>query len=309
MSKLSNTIEAYYWANFDQLSYEKQFHFISRLHLWNQTPETALKIQALRSQFTANEQPHEALQKVIAATQASPIHGSKNAAELRRPYFEAFPKLKTYVSALFRITFLYHVYGLDVRSDFLEQFDEAEVNDYAERLLQEPQALAILSTHAINFLYLYYFVIRQETSVPGIEEALSKAIVCYDFSNRLHLQLYIYLYTHCIIGASQFYRFPITDHAPYIAMLKDLERVIDEYFVDINLDNKFEFLTCARLLKTSSYLESRISGEAQQSISEHGDFLIDCHNNNPQSSNVTLDSSEHRNVLFILANQPFTPLQ
>ena len=40
-----------------------------------------------------------------------------------------------------------------------------------------------------------------------------------------------------------------------------------------------------------------------------GQLLIDRYNANPQTENTTLDLSEHRNVLFIMANGPFTPIR
>jgi hypothetical protein len=42
--------------------------------------------------------------------------------------------------------------------------------------------------------------------------------------------------------------------------------------------------------------------EAQKSLSDDGDFLVDRHNTNPQTANASLDLSEHRNVLFVMAD-------
>ena len=59
------------------------------------------------------------------------------------------------------------------------------------------------------------------------------------------------------------------------------------------------------MVNMTSRLESRIFDEAAQSVSSDGTYIIDRLNNNPQVTNVSLDKSEHRNVLFIMAGGPF----
>lgn len=308
MQYLSNDILSYYLAHLEQLPPDKQFHLASRLYLWDQTPAAQDLITDLRPYFSADDNPKHAVEDVIAYALSSPIHGSKNAAELRRPHFERYPKLKAYVSALFRITFLRHIYDYDVRSVFTDHFPANETRLLIDELLGDSQALAILSTHAVNFLYLYSRVLVEDDTLFDPALFLEIGATEYDRSNPLHLQLLIYLYTHCIIGESQFYYRALPNNPVYIRMMEELEVIIGEHFADINLDNKFEFLTCARITGFSSSLESKIYAEAEQSRSPNGTFLIDTHNNNPQTANSDLATSEHRNVLFILANKQFSPL-
>lgn len=308
MNNLSNTILDYYWAHFDELPFEKQFHFASRLYLWNQDPVAKQKLAELRPIFTANDQPDSALHDVITLARNSSSHGSKNAAELRRPYFEKYPQLKAYVSGLFRLTFLQNIYSYDVRTVFFDEFPETDVRSFARELAADREAIAILSTHAINFLYLCSRVLCDESSAIAPEDFITIGRKQYDFSNPLHLQLYIYLYTHCIIGESQFYYRAIGQPAPYLTMLTELEATIAQHYDSINLDNKFEFLVCCRQLGYASSLQDQIYQEAEISVSELGSFLIDRHNGNPQTSNVTLDLSEHRNVLFIMSHSAYRPL-
>ena len=134
----------------------------------------------------------------------------------------------------------------------------------------------------------------------------------YDLSDPIQLQLYIYLYTHCVIGESHFYAHAIPErYLPvYRQMLDELETVIEKRFTEINLDNKFEFLVCCRLVGKESSLTRRIDDEAHKSISTEGNFIVDRHNTNPQSANTTLALSEHRNALYIMAmNEPISSLQ
>lgn len=308
MNDLSNNILAYYVKHFDELPFDKQFHFVSRLYLWNQSSYAQRKLADLRHQFTANDRPEEALKQVITAALESPSHGSKNAAELRRPYFLKYPNLKAYVSALFRVTFLEQIYGYNVRQEFFEQFPESEVAQFALDLLADSDAIAILSTHAVNFLYLSSRVLTNSPTLFDPAMFLKIGSQKYDLFNPLHLQLLIYLYTHCIIGESKFYYRVIPENPAYLEMLRQLETIIELHFEQINLDNKFEFLVCCRQLKYSTKLEDRIYEEAAQSISKNGEFLVDTLNNNPQSSNVTLDTSEHRNILFILSTTSYAPI-
>jgi len=311
MENLSNSILQYYLKHFRKMPYDKQFHFASRIYLWNQ--DAVLKqylFGELRAEFTAQENPAAALQAIVDRTKAEKSHGSKNAALLRQPYFERYPLLKMYASLLFRVTFLETIYGIDARPALSAFVSDAELADYEQQLLADDDALAILSTHAINFLYLYRRVVKRDETGFDPAQFLELGRTHYDRTQRIHLQLLIYLYTHCILGESKFYyRVPAQHRDTYLAMLDEIEQLLRDHFVDINLDNKFEYLACCRLLGVTSPLESDIWGEAGRSVSEDGTFLVDRHNRNPQITNNNLDLSEHRNVLFILANQPFAPLE
>jgi len=91
-------------------------------------------------------------------------------------------------------------------------------------------------------------------------------------------------------------------------MIHELEEVITDNYADINLDNKFEFLVCARILGYQPKLLERINDEAVGSVSAEGMFLIDRQNNNPQAKNTSFEKSEHRNILFLLSQTPYQPL-
>lgn len=309
MNHLSNSIYDYYVAHFDELTFDKQLHFASRLLLWSGDSFGRQKLQALRAEVTSHEQPDAALRAVYARGMETIHHGSKNAAVLRAPYFERYPQLRVVALVLFRLTFLKTIYQLDARSTFFELFDKQEVESMLAQLQADPEALAILSTHAVNVLYLYSRIVREDDTLFDPALFLEVGAGQYDFDDPVQLQLYIYLYTHCIIGESKFYArtIPATHRHVYMLMLDELEARIAERFESVNLDNKCEFLVCCRLLDRASKLEERIIDEAAQSVSDDGTFLVDRHNRNPQTTNTTLDLSEHRNVLYILANRPFTP--
>jgi hypothetical protein len=309
MSNLSNSIFDYYRAGLSQLPLDKQFHFASRLHLWQQQAGMQDELRRLSPWFTADEQPHEALQRIIQQALSQPDYGFKNAAGLRQAHWQRYPKLKLYTLLLFRITFLKTIYDIDCRKAFLELFPKAEIEALVKELLADTEALAILSTNAVNFLYLYKRIICEDETALPLERFLTVGRTAYDYRDKTHLQLYIYLYTHCIIGDTQFYyrNLPAAQLPIYQVMITELEALIDKRFEDINLDNKCEFLVCAAIVGHHSKLADRIAAEAAQSVSDAGVFLIDRHNHNPQTEKESFDESEHRNVLFIMSNRPFTP--
>lgn len=310
MNDLHDLVYRYYLEHFDELPFDKQFHFASRLFLWNQDDFGRTQIPRLRAEFTAHDNPHKALQQIFDEAQGSPVHGSKNAAELRRPYFEKYPQLKTQVLLLFRTAFMKHMYGIDAHDDLLSILSVEDFDVTMGKLLNDHETLSILSTHAVNLLYLYTRVVREDEKLFDPSLFLEIGRKAYDRANPIHIQLLIYLYTHCIIGEAKFYYRAVPElYADvYQEMLAELETILAEHFQEINLDNKFEYLVCCKLLGMQSGHEQAIFSEAVASLSDNGSFLIDRHNKNPQSANTALDTSEHRNVLFLMANRDFTPL-
>jgi len=309
MKDISNSIYQYYVDRFDELPFDKQLHFASRLYLWSGDAFAKMQLERLRPVVTAHDNPAMALRAVHEEARKTISHGSKNAAALRDPYFQKYPEIRPLAMVLFRLTFLESLYGLDARATFFELFDRAEVESLFDRILADPQALAILSTHAINVLYLYHRAVRGNDTSLDPAPFLTVGRTAYDFSDPIQLQLYIYLYTHCIIGESRFYarKLPERYLPVYRQMIAELEDSIADYFGDINLDNKFEFLTCCKLVGVESALREHIEAEAADSLSPDGTFLVDRHNNNPQTANSTLALSEHRNVLYILSHRTFVP--
>ena len=310
MTDLSNSIYRFYLEHFDELSFEKQCHFASRLYLWNQDNAAKNLLAKVRQEFTASDNPSAALRGVYDAAQTKPFNSSKNATHLRKPFFDSYPNLRAQVLVLFRLMFLRTLYGQDGTNSFSELCPKAKLEQTYNQLLADEKAVAILSTHAVNFLYLYTRVVLKDEGRLSPEIFIRIGHTMYDRNQPIHLQLLIYLYTHCIIGESLFYyrHLPDTYLPIYRQMLQELEDLISANFDKINMDNKFEYLVCAQILGQNSPLHARIQDEADKSLSDAGMFVIDRHNHNPQTANVDLDGSEHRNTLLILANRTYSPL-
>ncbi len=305
--KLAARIKQYYFENVGKLPEDKQFHYATRIAAWDGDARAFELLRQLRS-FVVPDSSQDALTAMLQEMIAKPQSGRRNAHDLRRPFFEEFPQLYGLHSALFRTRHLISVYGVDARPSLFACSSKQELDDLADKLLKNAEALRVLSTFAINFFYLYTGVVlgRLDDIGPNRFIEVSKG---YDLSDKVQLQLLIYLFTHCVIGETNFYTAEIKNRrlTPYIEMLSTLEEVIDTNFDDINLDNKLEFLVCCRLCGTESKLASRIYAECKDSISNDGHFLVDRHNSNPQASKSSFASSEHRNVLFIMSSSAYSP--
>lgn len=303
MNEISNRIYNYYFEHIDTLDTETQFHFATRLYLWSGDTAAWQLLQRLRPWCTADEQPGAAVRQVLEHVTAAPLLKVRNATALRTPYFERYPLLRQCNVVLFRLLFLKTIYDIDERTLFYELFDKTEVEAMYTALKADSDALRILATYATNFLYIYArFIHEDETGLP-IRHFYELGSLGYDGFGKTGLQLNIYFYTHCIIGESLFYSraLPQETLPVYVAMSEYLEGLIAANYADINLDNKFEFLVASLLCGYRPGLSGRIYEEANRSLADEGDFLVDRYNSFPQPDRQSFAASEHRNVLFLLS--------
>lgn len=304
---LVNKIKDYYLSNFEQLSEAHQFHFASRLAAWNSDEQAIQKLVDLQPSIIASDEPDESLVHKLKKALEIPMDSQINALGSRQEFFDTHPRLRGIDFTLFKLRHWLWVYGID-RRDLLEKVvSRSELDQLQTSLLNDLRSIAFLSTYAVNYLYLMDRVIYETNKLkPEIFLGLESE---YDLSNPVHLQIYIYLYTHCIIGETNFYAksIPTLEQTHYLEMLRRLEQIIENNFENINLDNKLEFLVCAKILNASTAVEERIRNEAESSLSPDGDFLVDTHNNNVQSTKTSFKDSEHRNVLYIMSCSDYFP--
>jgi len=303
--ELAEAIYTYYLTNKLVMSDDKRFHFATRMAAWRGNPQAFDLLRECRDFIVHPEQPLETVIRDVFSTEQS---GRRNAHELRQPFFDKYPALYGAHLALFRVRHLESVYGIDAREALYASISKDELIALKEALLADDEAMRVLSTFAINFCYLLdRVVLRDETSLP-LDHFYDLGLA-YDTSDKEQLQLLIYLYTHCIIGESNFYVRKINEEKLpiYQKMLEVLEPLIEAHFDEINLDNKLEFLVCARIMGWESRLPDRIYAECEQSISPEGTFIIDTHNHNIQSDRNDFIKSEHRNVLYIMSTTAYTP--
>jgi hypothetical protein len=301
VSSLPTDITKYYFDNFDKLPEDKKFHFISRLGSWNKNEQAINLLSEYRHKMLPDN-PKVFLQDLIS----HPPNAKINARERREPYFAKYPDLRGLMMALFRVRHLLFIYDIDLCDDLLEVVSKKDLYDLSDKLRSDLDAVSVLSTYAINYIYLVEVILfpRNEDVMTDFLNNVLDMGNSYSMSAEDSLLL-IYLYTHCIIGASNFYQATVKEKI-YDDMLTRIEERIDKNFHIINLDNKFEFLVCCEITGYKTHLRSMIQDEANNSVSCDGIFLIDTINSAAQGNKTSFSDSEHRNVLYIMSQSSFS---
>ncbi len=302
---LADSVRQYYIEYFDQLTLDKQFHFAGRLAAWEMNEACLAHLTKLQPEILPPEITAKALLEDLIW---HPPVAKINAAQSRAVYFARYPELRGLMLGMFRVRHAHDIYGTDLREELLELVPHSALRDLAEQLSADNDALRTLSTYAINYLYLLDILFPNQYEDLLQAHSFYALGNTYDLTDPESIQLLIYLYTHCIIGDSNFYARSIDQDRAivYRRMLKRLESVIDQNFSLINLDNKLEFLVCCNIVGyIAPELAARIQHECSLSVSNEGMFLIDRHNQFMQSNKKSFVDSEHRNVLFIMSSSAY----
>ncbi len=302
LANVHNLVKNYYFDNFDYL-YGKKFHFAARTALWFDDSRSRSWLDSAREQYLN-------LENKISSTAKNDVYEDaifdRNEELLREPYLIKYPELNKYNAMLFKVLFAHSVYGVDLRVEVGEVLPVQELIDVKNRLEKDSEAMAVLSTYALNFMYNLDFLLRDDKEFQLHPDKLLK-IGLEEYANNAKLRdkinLQIYFFTHCIINASRFYSQKINEHQIiYLKMLRALEEIVAKNYTKLNLDNKLEFILCCRLLDYKSILEDIVQSEAEQSLSGQGNYLVDMHNTVAYMKNKNdFMQSEHRNILYIMA--------
>lgn len=285
---------------------EKKFHFLSRLSLWTGDEFFKNELDTLKQGYigSSTEDHRKRLAEIFAHT---PKHGDRMIAkEARQKYFNKYPSLEPSLGLLFKHLFAKVLYGIDLRPYILELVSDADFISLKRAIENDKEAMQTLSTHAINYLSMLENYLGSD--VTGVDpKKLLQIGMSYPVAS---FELQIYFFTHCIIGASRFYSSNIKGEQrnTYIKMLRFVEKIIQNHFREISLDNKFEFLVCTRICGYASDIETEILAEADRSLAPDGNYLIDTLNvtASPDERNDFV-GSEHRNVLYLMAQTPRYP--
>lgn len=284
---------------------DKQFHFFSRLYLWTRNDFYRTKLEGLKRAYIGESQKDH--QRILSQLfLQKPVHGEKMIArEAREKIFKKYPLLDTYQSVLFKYLFSKTLYGLDLRCYIKDLIRDAEFISLKDKLEEDENAMRVLSTHAVNYAYLVEEYIGEKSCFVDLKKYFQ---IGMSYKKDGDLDLQIYFFTHCIIGASRFYSKQIeeVDKKAYTEMLLILQDIIHKNFLGISLDNKFEFLVCARMCGFQANIEEDILKEAATSLSPDGNFIIDRYNRKASlDARNDLSGSEHRNVLYLMSVTPY----
>lgn len=304
IKELFNLVDKYYDKNFDFLEDEK-FHFASRMFFWFGDKKNYKRLAKLKKEYIGinDKEIKDKIGMLLEKNQnrkKSTILKNK----IRAPFFNKYSSLKTYNRVLFKVLFCDYVYKINIRPYLKNHLMDKDLADLREKLFKDEKAMLILSTHAVNFIYNLenYFQTKTNFIKPKLLYQLAVRGV-KKITPQYSPDLIIYFLTHCIIGESRFYNRKITKNLNiYLKMLKLIEEIIENNYFEISLDNKFEFLVCAKICKFKSRIEKTIMAEAVRSLSERGNFLIDKINDYSKFKKKTdLIKSEHRNILFLMS--------
>ncbi len=279
---VSQKVKKYYLNHFEDLSMDKKFHFATRMMVSGQ-PEDFWKT------YLENNHPETNIAKMLSRNDYSKV----NYLALRQPFFEKYDNIYALEATLVRICHMINLYNIDYRAEFKQIFSIQKLYQLVDQLMTDDEAIKILSTYAINVISLTEILFPRNKDL--MQELIQKTS---QMSGAPELMLY--LYTHIIICATNFYYRSIpVDSCPSLKeILKKSEAIISEHYDKISLDIKLEFLVCAKLLRVKTKLKPRITADCQK-ILDNNDYLID-----PKKASRfnTINGAEHRNALLIMSD-------
>lgn len=291
------SVRDYYYAHFDQLTPDKQFHFATRIKNYFKTH--------VFDDYLAHNIPSQDLAKILADNDYT---GVNRLAE-RRPYFEKYDHVFAVEATLFRINHLLNEYNIDKRHDFLKLVPLEQLYALADALEADDGTILTLSSWAVNVICLTELWFPRGRNVV---HALAEKVLALDahmpnpdsltsdpntHAPNLDPLLLIYLYTHIILCDVDFYVRPPENPDVDRQMLNRVAEILHQHYDALSLDVKNEFLVCAKLLGVQyPELKARIANECRENLSTG--ILTDPRR---PAHAQTLNGAEHRNVLFIMS--------
>ncbi len=303
----TDLIRQYFDKNIANLGNQK-FHYVSRMYLWTREKFYREELDKLKNQYLGKNQ-NEVQEKIKDLLKLKYNYNQNNliAWKTRKEYMLKYPWLAPFNAVLFRHLFAGTLYGNNLRDSIKKEISDKEFVKLGNKLYKDKKAIIIMSTFAVNYFYnLDHYFGKSRYANP---QYFLKIFEEYAWKLPGNETLGLYMLTHAIIGASKFYAFPIKRVKIYKKMLNRIEDLIIEKYFDLHLDIKFEFLVCCRICAHKSKLEKIILGEAEKSLADNGNFLISRFSGLPTSISRNFPDAEHRNVLFIMANNDFAPLK
>ena len=296
-------VKSHYDANLDYLR-DRRTHYLSRTFFWTGSKKAEQELKKVQEKYIGIT-PEQIKTKIKQTLEIPVEHYLKRlkGREKRAEYFRRYPLLENYNTILFKVILMDKLQGQDIRPYVREIIPDEKFIELKEQLTKDKVALTKISTHAVNYLYHLEYYLQKE--MVDRKDLLELARKSYKDESMDEIMLKLYFYTHCIIGESHFYTQAIkSDQKPvYQEILKEVEKSIFNNYFEISLDNKFEFLVCARMLDFRTPLKQMINNEAEYSFSDSGNYLVESFGRDAaihQKKNLL--SAEHRNILFLMAN-------
>lgn len=283
------SVKDYYYEHFYELTLEKRFHFATRM-------KNYFKTDYFNNYLELN-MPSADLKSILANNDYSRVKGY----DLRKPLFEKYHDLYGVEATLFRIHHLLLEYNVDTRDRFKELYSIEKLYRLSDTLLDDEDALKILSSWAVNTICLTEELFpRNKNVVKYLAE-----FACSLDTESTDETLFVYLCTHIIICESSFYTKDLKK-AMNLKILKDLlkksSEVITKSINTISLDACVEFLVCCNLVGVKYDEQKNMIKEICDDYKKDSPYLINYRRDKAVGSYFhTLDGAEHINALYIMS--------
>lgn len=282
------SVRDYYFKHFDELSPEKKFHFAIRM-------KNFFKIADF-DEYLMNNQPNNNLKEIIDNNDYSRVSNY----EARKPFFEKYVGIYGIEAALFRVYHLLKEYNTDVRNDFLKLYSQEKLYAIADKLLGDKEALGVLSTWAINVIYL-----TEELFPRNIDVMRQLFDYAIDMDNSTDATTDIYFYTHLVLCESDYYKKDLSKSKNIErvkTVLSKCEKVVKDNIDTISLDAAIEFLVCAKMAGMKFKETKKKIDDLCNKCFENYPYIVNYRRDgNPNSRLYTLNGAEHINMLYIMS--------
>jgi hypothetical protein len=298
------SVKRFYFDHFSELNLEQKVHFAWSLYMWNGDKEAYRHLLALRPELTCNGDLNKVYRQIVAESMSN-THGKAKMATIHIKYFSRHPGLLAKMWQLIHLLRLKTIYGVDAREDLLRFTPLSDFQQTLRALEDDPEAIAMLSCGAINFIYLVNYLLLDRPNAVSPTTVLQDCLPFYDMKDGMHLKILSYLYTHFVINESLFFSRPIPPEklAEYQLLMTEADKVIAGNYFKHSLDNKYEFLACAHLVGNTSDLEPIISDEAANSVVDGGLYTADTLNRNPNKHPSSIPNMAHSMAFYVLYNK------
>lgn len=287
----------------------KKFHFFTRMFLWTKDKKYLEKLNSIKYKYYGNNE-EELLKIFKSILKKKDVYQKRICVkkDFRKKAADKHPLLGAYSEILFRNLMSKNVFNCDLRPVIKKLISDKELLELKKELLSNEKDMLSLSTFSANYLYFIEDYMEKENSSNDVDIVQMFSLVEREIVNKKEKDIELvrnnlYFITHLIIGGSKFYKRDITKNRNvYQKLLLIAEKIISDNYLKLSLDVKMELLVCAKLVRVSSSLEDMIKQEADMSLSEINNFLVDRMNERCNLSPKSFLGSEHRNVLYIMAN-------
>jgi hypothetical protein len=295
----SEEVENYYFYHLDDLADGKRLHWLIRHHLWFGDSLSKDLLHDFEGNFYKTTELgtlrfYKSLLKDDHRTFIQ--EQDKIRAEKRQEYSE----LGKMNRVLFKTLFSYTIFKKDTRPILKKIVDVEQVVLLRDKLWNNEEDIAILSTPAINFLSISAWAYGLEK--PDAKKLLHIVNTYQNKKNAFSVSRASYLMTHAIIGESLFYSKRIErDVRTYKHMIRLIDDFFQKSYKHVKLDIKLEALLCSRMLGVKMQTQAKIIDEASKSKDKDGFFIVDALNLQKGKTPHVPSKSEHRNILYIMA--------